>query len=318
MKNIIRKIPIPISGLMLALAATGNLVLPYGKVYRNIFGSMSAVVLLLLLLKMIIDSKSVLESLKNPVIASVFPAFFMGIMILATYLKPLSFSISFAMWIIGLTLHCVFIIYFTQKYILSFDIKKVFPSYFLVYVGIVVGSVTAPTYNLFKLGQYIFWFGFICYLCLLPIVIYRVVITKKIPEPAMPTITIFAAPASLCLTGYISSFQNKNIYLLSFLAILSLILVFLVILYLPKMLKLRFYPSYSAFTFPFVISAISIKQTNLFLIKTNRAIPILKYVVKFEEVLAISLVIYVLVRYLQFLFQDTGAAQEQQTGKISV
>jgi hypothetical protein len=35
-------------------------------------------------------------------------------------------------------------------------------------------------------------------------------------------------------------------------------------------------------------------------------------------VLAISLVIYVLVRYLQFLFQDTGAAQEQQTGKISV
>jgi exfoliative toxin A/B len=237
---------------------------------------------------------------------------------LATYLKPVSPSVSFVLWILGLTLHCLFIIYFSQKYILTFDIKKIFPSYFIVHVGVVVGSVTAPTYNLFKLGQCIFWFGFICYLCLLPIVIYRVFITKEIPEPAVPTVTIFAAPASLCLAGYISSFQNKNIYLLSCLTILSLIILVLVILYLPKMLKLRFYPSYSAFTFPFVISAIAIKQTNLFLIKTNRAIPILRYLVKFEEAFAILMVIYVLIRYLQFLFDTTGVPLGQQITKTSV
>lgn len=318
MKDMIKRIPVPIAGLMLALAATGNLVLSYGNVYRNIFGCISAAILLLLLLKLIIDVKLVLESLKNPVTASVFPTLFMGIMILATYLKPIAPSISFVIWMSSLILYCIYIIYFTKAYILNFNIKKVFPSYFIVYVGIVVGSVTAPIYNLFELGQYIFWFGFIAYLCLLPIVIYRVFITKEIPEPSVPTITIFAAPASLCLTGYLNSFQNKNIILLNFLLILSLIIVLLVVLYLPKMLKLRFYPSYSSFTFPFVISAISIKQTNIFLIKTNRAVPMLKYVVKFQEAFAILIVTYVLIRYLQFLFDLPVVPLGQQRAKNSV
>lgn len=38
MRKLVNKLPIPIVGLMLALGATGNLVLSYGNVYRNILG----------------------------------------------------------------------------------------------------------------------------------------------------------------------------------------------------------------------------------------------------------------------------------------
>ena len=38
MESTIKKIPVPIAGLALALAATGNLFLSYGAIYRNIFG----------------------------------------------------------------------------------------------------------------------------------------------------------------------------------------------------------------------------------------------------------------------------------------
>lgn len=126
MKEIIKRLPIPIVGLMLALAATGNLVLSYGEKYRNIFGIFSAIILILVLMKIIMFPKGVSESLDNPVVASVFPTLSMGIMLLSTYLKPFASSLAFGMWIIGLVLHIVLIIYFTKKYIFNFNIKKFF------------------------------------------------------------------------------------------------------------------------------------------------------------------------------------------------
>lgn len=306
MKSFIKKIPLPIAGLMLSLATGGNLLLSYGDIYRNVFGSISALILLLLILKIMFDSKGVLDSIKNPVIASVAPTFTMGLMVIATYIKPYAHSISFRIWVFALLLHCILIIYFTIKFIFNFDIKKVFPSYFVVYVGIVVASVTAPTYNLINLGKGIFWFGFISYLCLLPIVLYRTFITKSIPEPALPTISIFAAPASLCLAGYLACFEVKSIFIVGFLGGLSFLMFLGVNLYLPRMLKIKFYPSYSAFTFPLVISAVAIKQLNGFLIKIEEPIYMLKYFVKYQEALAVLIVIYVLVRYFKYLFLEDG------------
>ncbi|SHJ69395.1 TDT family transporter [Paramaledivibacter caminithermalis] len=302
MERVIKKIPIPIAGLMLALAALGNLILSYGSVYRNIFGVISAGILILLIIKILTGFKTIVEKLNNPVIASVSPTFSMGLMILSTYIKPSLPSIAYGIWILGILIHCVLIVYFTKKHVLKFSIEKIFPSCFVVYVGIVVASVTAPAYNMIKLGQIIFWFGLISYLALLPIVTYRVFFIKRIKEPALPTIAIFAAPASLCLAGYMSSFIEKNMIIIVFLTCLSLIMTASVLMYMPKMLRIKFYPSYAAFTFPFVISAIAIKKVNGFLIKINQSIEVLNYIVKFEELIAVLIVIYVLIRYVSFIF----------------
>ncbi|SCY33778.1 TDT family transporter [Alkaliphilus peptidifermentans] len=313
MDKVIKKIPIPMAGLMLALATTGNLVLSYGSIYRNIFGVISAIILLLILIKLANNPNALVEGFENPVVASVTPTLTMGVMILSTYLKPYLPTIAYMIWLLGLTLHALLIIYFTKKYILSFNIKKVFPSYFVVYVGIVVGSVTAPVYGLSNWGQILFWFGFVSYLILLPLVLYRVFSVKEIPEAALPTIIIFAAPASLCLAGYLNSFQEKNIYIVGFLAILSLLMVTSSIFYMLKLFKLKFYPSYSAFTFPFVISAVAIKATNGFLVTSNRGIASLFYVVKFLELWSITMVLYVLVRYIMFLMPEKDVVLKEKS-----
>lgn len=309
MERIVKKIPVPIVGLMLALAATGNLVLSYGSMYRNIFGVFSAIIFILVLVKILMYPKEVKESLDNPVVASVFPTFPMGIMLLATYLKPLAPNFAFGMWILGIILHILLILFFTKKYILNFNIKKVFPSWFIVYVGIVVGSVSAPAFDMTNIGQILFWFGFASYFALLPVVFKRVFKVKDIPEPALPTIVVFSAPASLCLAGYMSSFQDKNMFIVYLLLIISQLTLFFVLVQLPKLLKLKFYPSYSGFTFPIVISAISLKLTNGFLIKAEKPIAMLKYLVKFEEVLAVLIVLYVLFRYIEFIFAKAETAK---------
>ncbi|KAB3530223.1 TDT family transporter [Alkaliphilus serpentinus] len=309
MVKLIKKVPIPMAGLMLALASLGNLVLSYGSGYRNVFGLLSAILLILLVGKVLIDGGAVAEDMKNPAIASVAPTFSMGIMILSTYIKPFNATLAFTAWMIGLILHGLFIIYFTKAFLLRFEMKKVLTSYFVVYVGIVVGSVTAPAYNMQNLGQLIFWFGFISYLILLPVVIYRVLIIKGIPEPLLPTITIFAAPASLCLAGYISTFSVKSNLLITFMMVLAMVMTLSVLLYLPRLLKLKFYPSYSAFTFPLVISGIATKLANGYLVKSGNTIDMLKYIVRFQEALSIAIVLYVLIRYIMFLTSDLKATK---------
>ncbi|KXG78984.1 TDT family transporter [Thermotalea metallivorans] len=304
MNSVIKKVPIPIAGLILALAAAGNLVFSYGSLYKNIFGTLSAFLLILLVIKIWVMPKSLGEGFDNPVIASVMPTFFMGLMILSTYIKVHFPLAAYGLWLLALIMHGVFMIYFTKKYILNFHIQKVFPSYFIVYVGIVCGSVTAPAFGLANVGQLIFWFGLGAYFLLLPLVIYRVLVMKEIPEPAIPTITIFAAPASLCLAGYLNSFQEKSMGMIMLLSILSLFMFISVMLYIPKMLKLKFYPSYSAFTFPFVITAIAMKGTAAFLANAGKTSPFLGYFIKFLELWAILMVLYVLIRYMAFMLSN--------------
>lgn len=307
LKYAVHRIPLPAAGLMLGLAALGNLLSVYGNILKTLLGLISLLILVFLLLRITYNTKSVLDELQNPAIAGIASTFPMGIILLSTYLYPFWPLIAYGICGIGLIIHCILIIYYTKKFILNFTMQNVFPSYFIVYVGIVIFSVIAPIFNVAWLGRIFFWFGFIAYLILLPIILYRVLVLKSIPEALLPTLTIFAAPASLCLVGYLNSFQEKNMSIVWLLTFLSLTMLLSVLLYMPKMLKLKFFPSYSAFTFPFVISAIAIKMINNFLIEIHLGIPLFNYLVPVEELLGTVFVIYVLVRYMDFLFlQDNN------------
>ena len=300
MNKIVKKLPIPIAGLMLALAAAGNLVQSYGEFHRNVFGFVAAIILVLLLIKMIRYPGIVKEELKNPVVASVFPTVTMGAMLLATYVKPFAPTFAFVMWIVSIIGHLALMVKFAIDYITKLDDKKVFPSWFIVYVGIAVASVTAPAFEMQSLGRLFFWVGLISYFLLLPLVLRRVR-SIPIPEPAAPTLAIFAAPVALCLAGYMNSFETKNMIIVWGLVVLSQLSYIFVLSQLPKLLKSKFYPSFSGFTFPLVITAISIKLTNGFLVNSGQAMSFLGYVVRIEEAIAVLIVLFVLLKYMQFL-----------------
>lgn len=304
MNALLKKYPVPITGLILGLAAAGNLVQSYGEIYRSLFGIVSAILYVLMIVKIAKFTDGVKESLQNPVVASVFPTLSMATMLLATYLKPLSQILAFTIWGFGVIFHIILIIWFSKKFVLNLKIKQVFPSWFIVYVGIAVASVTAPAFKMNPIGQFAFWFGFITYMILLPIIIYRTVKIKEMPEQTLPTLVIFAAPASLLLAGYMNSFETKSMGFVWLLMALSITMYIASILMLPKLLKLKFYPSYSGFTFPLIISGLAMKLTNGFLIKSGNQIEWLTILVKFQEIIAIVITIYVLYRYINFLISD--------------
>lgn len=302
MKNVIKKVPVPLSGVMLGLAALGNLLQSYSEGVRYFCGILAGLLLILLILKLILFPGMIKEDMKNPIMTSVAATFPMALMLLSTYVNPFIGNAAFVIWILAILLHIVMILYFTVIFIVKLQMPKVFASYFIVYVGIAVAAVTAPAFGRLTIGAAAFWFGLISLVVLLILVTYRYINFKEIPEPAKPLICIYAAPASLCIAGYTQSVETKSYGLLIGLMIVAAILYVFSLVKAVTYLKLPFYPSYASFTFPFVISAIAMKQASACLMNMGRPISFLSYVVTIETVIAVLFVAYVFIRFMGFLF----------------
>lgn len=298
--DFLKRYPIPIAGLILGLFALGNLVQSYSNEARLALGVIAFVLYVPYVLKVIILNKKLSEPLSNPVAASVFPTITMATMLLAGYVKPYCSDCAGIIWYIGVICHVLLIIWFTMNFaVKGFAVKKVFPSWFIVYVGIAVASVSAPVTGRLEIGRYAFWFGLVTYILLLLIVCYRVWIVGEIPAPAMPTTVIFAAPASLLLAGYMVSFPEKNAYIVHALLVFSIFFWAAGIIYFLLTFRGAFMPSHSAFTFPLVISAIAVKMSAAFTGFSWQGT-----LCDVQTVIAAVIVLWVLVRYVIFIFSS--------------
>lgn len=311
MKNIVEKVPIPLLGVSLASAALGNLLQSYSELFRIVFGIWSAFCFLLVLLKFILFWDKVKEDFQNPIMASVAGTGSMALMLLSVYAKSLIGGSAVILWYAGVLLHLLLILYFTVRFLFKLDIKKVFASYYIVYVGIVTASVAAPAFAQEKLGTMFFWFGYFSAGVLFFLITYRYIFHQEIPAPAQPVICIYAAPFSLLIAGYVQSVADKSVTtLLGIYSAACILYLFSLIKMIGCLKKLPFFPSYASFTFPFVISAIASKQAAVFLTKVEQEMPVLFTVASIQTVIATLIVIYVSVRFLKFLLIQQPSLQK--------
>ena len=312
--SFLKRVPLPLCGVALGLAALGNLLAAYSPYLKILCGILAFVGILFVTCKYLTMSDAFVTDMKNPVTASVSGTYTMALMLLAGYIKPILPVFAMILWYVAIVLHFVLIVYFTLNFILKIkipdDLMKVVASYFIVYVGIVVASVTAPAFNNIALGKICFWIGFILYIPLFFYVSFRYIKlgNKKIEAKALAC--IYAAPASLCVAGYISSFEQKNITFLTGLYLFSLVIylfgLFVVADLFANNKEFKFYPSIAGITFPFVISAIAAKQFNEVLTKMdiqNGIRPILPLIVKIELIIAIAGVAFAAICFANHVFK---------------
>jgi len=301
MMKFIRSVPMATSGLALGLAALGNLLLPLSPEARYACGILSAIVLIIFTLKIIFDFPHAKEELKTPVPLSVLPTSTMALMLLCTYIRPFIGDAALYLWYAAAITHVSIMLLFFKRFIIGFKIDNVHPSWFVAFVGIVTISVTAPAMNARPIGQIAFYIGFILYFIALALIIYKLTRPIHILEPLRLTTAIFTAPMSLCIVGYFSSFSpdERNeilIYIMLTLAIIS----YLYVTYkmLTHYLSIRFYPTYSAFTFPYVISATAFRLIGNFL--TEQGVTIFAPIATITMWIAVIIVTYVLLHYIKF------------------
>ncbi len=295
---------------MLGCAALGNLLQTYGEGIRIVFGIISALLGILFVASVFADMETFKKNMQNPMLASISGTFSMALMLLATYVKQYlgAAGLGLGIWWFAVALHIGLIAYFTGKFVAHFDLKQVFPSWYIVYVGIAVAGVSAPAFGMEAFGAFTFWFGLITFIAISVAVFMRYNKVGVPPAPARPAFCICTAPASLCVAAYVQSVAPKSQALLVCLEVVATIFFIMVLVKLPGLLKDKnFYPSYAAYTFPFVITAIALKMTMACLAKLEAPAPWLAPIVLVETILAACLVLYALVRFLMHIF---GGSQQ--------
>lgn len=290
--NIIKNLPTPIAGLALGSAALGNLLQPYSSSLQLLFNLLSLIIIVLLTIKFVLGFDKLKKEMENPVVATVMATYPMSIMLLASFSKKYIGLLSMPVCIIGIFLDFCVVCYAIYNFIVKErHISKIYPTWFITFVGPAVVTVTAINYNLETLGIIYFYFSYINYLVLLPFVLYRVYKYKHYKDGDYPTITVFSAPGGLLLASYMIGVTQKSNIILAILIPLTILLFIFVLIQLPYLLKRKFYPSFSAFTFPLVICAISFQKTGVYYQLAEFSI--LNILIHLSELLAIIIVIYV-------------------------
>ena len=300
--NIIKNLPFAITGLILAI-------LSFGKIFTDfssIFFIIGSILIFLVLLKLILHFDEFNRELNQLIALSTFGTFSMALMLFSTYLKPLfmplSQKIALGIWILGIIIHLSILLIFTKNYVINdFDIENVFATWWIVYIGITMAAITAPAFDMQNYGFIFFGIGFILMIPTLVLVSYRYLMFTSIDDKNKPFICIYTALLSILLVGYVNALPIDENFL-SLIYMCACIFYIFAIFQAIKLLiieKLEFMPSFSAFTFQFVISAIATGEAYKFF-----GFDYLNYLFYIQAIIALTLVIFVSYKYLRFLLKQ--------------
>ncbi|MBE6486301.1 MAG: TDT family transporter [Methanosphaera stadtmanae] len=303
MKADIEHLPISIGGPILGIAAMGNLLHDFFPYSREVCGLLSSILIILVLIKLIRYPNTFKEDLNNPVLASIIATLSMALMLISNFIYPyMGYTISILLWTAAILIHIFFVINYIIKFVLHFDITDYTAGSFVVFAGIQMIAITAPTFHQEFIGTIAFWFSFISVILVFAAITYRYV-KIRIPEPTKPIIGVYAAPISLCAVGYLSSVYPNNLYLVMLFYVITKILYIMVLTKFIQYWKYPFYPTYAAYTFPIVINAVTTLFTMKYLSKLGIVLPYMQYELILEIIIAILLVSYVLGHFLINTFE---------------
>ena len=295
-----KKLPLAFSGCLLGLAGAGNLILDTFPLLSHVFSLSGLILWFYFLYSHLSDWQESKQELKKAPVLSGMATFPMAGMILSTYLLrvlPMSLSITAQiLWWFAFLLDVGLIIYFTINYVQTKPRASATPTWTVLYVGIAVASLTYPVVGIVGIAYGAWIFGFILTLILYPL-IYKDLKIDPLPLPLLGQEGIYCAPFSLLLAALVRvGGPDLPSWILLVMILASQTFFFFVLSRLPRILKQGFQPSFSALTFPTIITATSLKMAQGIL-----QFPTLNLLVWIETIICLTILIYVLVEYVRYL-----------------
>ena len=295
-----KKLPLAFSGCLLGLAGAGNLILDTFPLLSHVFSLSGLILWFYFLYSHLSDWQESKQELKKAPVLSGMATFPMAGMILSTYLLrtlPMSLSIvAQILWWFAFLLDVGLIIYFTINYVQTKPRASATPTWTVLYVGIAVASLTYPVVGIVGIAYGAWIFGFILTLILYPL-IYKDLKIDPLPLLLLGQEGIYCAPFSLLLAALVRvGGPDLPSWILLVMILASQAFFFFVLSRLPRILKQGFQPSFSALTFPTIITATSLKMAQGIL-----QFPTLNLLVWIETIICLTILIYVLVEYVRYL-----------------
>lgn len=290
-KDIYKNIPVALSGISLAVMSITTAWVGVGSTFFRQFGVFFAfIALTLIFIKAILHPKDTFAEIKHPFIGSFYPTIAMTLMVISSYAVDYSPTAGKCIWLFAVLLHITLDLIFIISRFKDFKFDDVVPSWYVVTVGIGVAAVTGRPVGFIKLSQALFYYAFIWYLVLLPIMVYRIGKVGHIPKTKEASLMIMGAPANICLAGYLGVFDTKSNVIICILLILAVINMSYDYFILPKLLRLPFSLALAPLTFPLSIGAVAMQRYYNYLASINSPFAALVNELFFIQLLVATLV----------------------------
>ena len=209
------------------------------------------------LLKLLKYPQQVREEFNHPVRINFFAAFPISLLLLSVMFHDINIQVATVLWWVGMPLQG-YLTFYTISFWINRNLEIQFsnPAWFIPIVGIVlvpVGGIDIVNHNFL---MYFFSVGMLFWIILSTIIINRIIFHHLLASKFMPTLFIFIAPPAVGTIAYVKLTGEFDLFA-SFLFNIGLFFTLLLIFMYKNFIKLEFFISWWAFTFPLTAMTIA-------------------------------------------------------------
>lgn len=256
-------------------------------------------------LKIIIYFDEVKKEFAHPVRINFFAASAISFLLIGIVYQEINTTIAFYSFIIGAVMQTFFTFYTISFWInKNMQIEHSNPAWFIPIVGNVLVPVAGADFVDVNLLMYYFSVGIFFWIILTSVLINRIIFHHQLAVKFVPTLFIFIAPPAVSLIAYIKMFGTFDIFA-SILYNMSIFFSFLLLFMIKNFVKLKFFISWWAFTFP--LAAMSIASIVAYM-KTS--ITLYSYFAIFFLVSTIIVVFIVALKTIQHMLKKEICVEE--------
>jgi len=217
------------------------------------------VITLTYLLKVIKHPAEVKHDFQHPIAVNFFPAFSISLILISLFLQSFSTTIASIMWHLGVVLHFVLTIVILNSWMHheKWQISHMNPAWFIPVVGNILIPLGAVQFENLELGWFFFSIGFIFWLLLFSIVMYRLFFHPPMMKILEPTLFIMIAPPAVGFLAYMALNGHQLDAFAKVLYYFALFLTIMLLSRLPQFIKVPFALSWWAYTFPLAAMALA-------------------------------------------------------------
>ena len=303
MKDFLSRLPLPVTMLALAWVVLGNSFQGVVPFLSDLCMIVTILLLVMTLLKLILMPKTSFKALRTPVGLSMFSTSALSLIMIAVWMKGVFDKSNIYFWSTGVIIESVILVIFVVKYLLNFNLKSVFSTWYLVFSGIGMASITGSDFGMEVFGRAILKYIVVVSIILTPIIVYRY-IRVSLTSAAKPLIGVFAFPLGVIIPSYIAMGTSVSSNVLWTLLIAQQFIFFAVMIYMLYNILNGYYPSSSAYALATAMTIYSTSEFTRYMDSINKGIGYLQYLTYFEYVVAFLICALISVSYLMNTLED--------------
>lgn len=262
----LKNLPIPLYGSVMGLA---GLALAVERLEELRFDSnvgsiiLYAVSIWLLLLsgayltKWIRYPAAVGTEYRHPVRMNFFPAISISLLLLAIGYLNRHHTVSAVLWYAGTGLHLFFLLRTLRVWFFrGLELQSFNPAWFIPVVGTILIPIAGVEHAPIEISWFFFSIGIVFWIAMLGMTLHRVIFHNGLPPKLLPTLFILIAPPAVGFIAYLK--LNCGLDTLArILYFNGLFMVLMVLVFADRFVRLPFFLSWWAYTFPLAAATLS-------------------------------------------------------------